>query len=68
MTQGNSVTAEELIRALETGEPPASDLSDARSDLELTVAFHLAERTQRAVSLPVTELDFSITDLWGRYA
>jgi predicted dehydrogenase len=63
-----TIAVAELVRALETGEPPASDLTDARADLELTVAFHVADKTGRVVSLPVTDLDYSITDLWGRYA
>jgi predicted dehydrogenase len=63
-----AVAVEELIRALETGQPPASDLHDARADLELSVAFHLADRSGQVVSLPVTELDYTINDSWGRHA
>ena len=63
-----TVAVEELVRALEGGPSPASDLADGRADLELAVAFHLADRDGGVVHLPVTELDYTIEDRWGRTA
>jgi hypothetical protein len=40
----------------------------ARSDLELSVAFHLADQTGGVVRLPITDVDHAIADPWGRYA
>jgi predicted dehydrogenase len=61
-----TVAVEELIRAIETGEKPASDLRDGRANLELAVAFHLSDRADAPVQLPVTDLDYVVEDPWGR--
>jgi len=53
---------------LETGQPPSSDESSARSDLELCVAFHVAEQTRGVVTLPIADVDYAIADPWGRYS
>lgn len=62
-----TVAVHELVRALETGQPPASDVCSARSDLELCVAFHLADRTGGVVTLPIADVNYAIADPWGRY-
>ena len=41
-----TVAVDELLRAMDTGEKPISDLRDSRADLELAVAWHLS--SQRA--------------------
>jgi hypothetical protein len=56
------------VRPLETGQPPGSDMNSARSDLELCVAFHLADQTRSVVTLPIDNVDYAIADPWGRYA
>jgi predicted dehydrogenase len=61
-----TVAVDELVRAIETGEKPASDLRDGRANLEIAVAFHLSHRARRPVELPVTALDFAVEDPWGR--
>jgi predicted dehydrogenase len=61
-----TVAVEELIRAIETGEKPASDLGDGRTNLELAVAFHLSDRANTPVRLPVTDIDYVVADPWGR--
>jgi predicted dehydrogenase len=63
---GMTVAVEELIRAIETGEKPASDLGDGRANLELAVAFHLSDRANTPVRLPVTDIDYVVADPWGR--
>jgi hypothetical protein len=63
-----TVAVEELVRALETGQPPSSDISSARSDLELCVAFHVADQTGGVVTLPIADVDYAIADPWGRYS
>jgi hypothetical protein len=55
-----------LVAAIEGGEPPASTAADARRDLEIAVAFHLAQRSGITVRLPVTETTYVIPDPWGR--
>jgi predicted dehydrogenase len=55
-----------LVAAIEGGEPPASTAADARRDLEIAVAFHLAQRSGTTVRLPVTEMAYVIPDPWGR--
>jgi predicted dehydrogenase len=65
-TSAMTVAVQELVRAIETGEKPASDLSDGRAAVELAVAFHLSNRTNAPVTLPVSDLDFEIEDPWGR--
>lgn len=61
------VTAvKEIVRALETGQAVSSTMADGRADLELAVAFHLSDRTRAVVELPVTDLDYTILDPWGR--
>lgn len=52
---GMYTAVEELIRAIETGERPASTLEDGRTALEITVALRLAGRRGEVVELPVTE-------------
>jgi predicted dehydrogenase len=61
-----TVAVEELIRAIETGEKAGSDIRDGRANLELAVAFHLSDKTNAPVQLPVTELDYAVEDPWGR--
>lgn len=61
-----TVAVDELLGAIEAGEKPASDLDDARADLELAVAFHLADRTGGRIDLPVRDVDYVIEDPWGR--
>jgi hypothetical protein len=63
-----TVAVQELIRAIETGEKPGSDLSDGRKNLEIAVAFHLSDKdkTNAPVRLPVTALDLVVDDPWGR--
>jgi predicted dehydrogenase len=61
-----TVAVDELVRAIETGEKPASDLRDSRADLELAVAWHESSRLRSPVQLPVTNLDYVIEDPWGR--
>jgi hypothetical protein len=61
-----TVAVQELIRAIETGAQPASDLRDGRANLEIAVAFHLSHRTNVPVTLPVTDLDLVVDDPWGR--
>jgi len=38
------------------------------ADLELSVAFRLADRTRGVVTLPIDNVDYAIADPWGRYA
>jgi predicted dehydrogenase len=61
-----TVAVDELIRAIETGAKPGSDLRDSRADLELAVAWHESSRQARPVQLPVATLDYVIEDPWGR--
>jgi predicted dehydrogenase len=61
-----TVAVQELIRAIETGEKPGSDLSDGRAALEIAVAFHLSDKTGARVELPVADLDLAVEDPWGR--
>jgi predicted dehydrogenase len=61
-----TVAVAELVRAIETGEKPASDLRDGRANLELAVAFHLSSRERRPIDLPVADLDLVVDDPWGR--
>jgi predicted dehydrogenase len=61
-----TVAVDELLRAMETGEKPGSDLRDSRADLELAVAWHLSSQRGAPVNLPVTELEYVIEDPWGR--
>jgi hypothetical protein len=63
-----TVAVEELVRGLETGQPPGSDVHSARSDLELCVAFHLANQTGGVVTLPIADVEYTIADQWGRYS
>lgn len=65
-TSPMTVAVAELIRAIETGEKPASDLRDGRTNLELAVAFHLSARERRPIELPVSDLDLVVDDPWGR--
>jgi predicted dehydrogenase len=57
---------EELARSIETGEKTASDLTDGRKNLEIAVAFHLSNRANVPVQLPITDLDYVVADPWGR--
>jgi predicted dehydrogenase len=61
-----TVAVDELVRAIETGEKPGSDLQDSRADLELAVAWHESSRQSAPIRLPVTDLDYVIEDPWGR--
>jgi predicted dehydrogenase len=65
-TSPMTVAVQELIRAIETGAPPGSDLRDGRANLEIAVAFHLSDRIDAPVRLPVTDLDLVVDDPWGR--
>src|SRR5215207_9376135 len=58
----------ELVRQIETGARPGSDLRDGRANLELAVAFHLSSREKRTIELPVPAeaLDLVVDDPWGR--
>ncbi len=62
-----TVAVDELIRAMETGAKPGSDLQDGRANLELAVAFHLSSQDNIRIDLPVaTEaLDLVVDDPWG---
>ena len=57
-----------VFMELETGQPPSSDESSARSDLELRVAFQVADQTRGVVTLPIADVDYAIADPWGRYS
>ena len=60
---------EELIECAETGSTPRSSAIDARADLEIAVAFHLAHQSGGRVTLPLTDpsaLSYTIEDPWGR--
>lgn len=61
-----TVAVEELARAIERGEKTASDLTDGRKNLEIAVAFHLSDRANAPVQLPIADLDYVIADPWGR--
>jgi predicted dehydrogenase len=65
-TSPMTVAVDELIRAIETGLKPASDLRDGRANLEIAVAFHLSGEERRPIDLPVTNLDLVVDDPWGR--
>jgi predicted dehydrogenase len=65
-TSPMTVAVDELVRAVETGEKPASDLRDGRANLELAVAFHLSSRERQPIDLPVADLDLVVDDPWGR--
>lgn len=60
------VAVAELVRAIATGEEPASTLRDGRANLEIAVAFHLSDQQRRPVDLPVDALDLAVADPWGR--
>ena len=57
---------EDLLHSAETGSAPRSGMDDARADLEIAVAFHLADRSGGRVAFPVTDLGYVIEDPWGR--
>ena len=61
-----TVAVEELIRTIETGQEAGSELLDGRANLEIAVAFHLSDRANAPVRLPVSDLDFAVNDPWGR--
>jgi predicted dehydrogenase len=61
-----TVAVEELIQAIETDGTTGSDLRDGRANLELAVAFHLSDKADAPVQLPVTDLDYMVEDPWGR--
>lgn len=65
-TSPMTVAVGELVRAVESGEKPASDLRDGRANLEIAVAFHLSHRERRPVELPLMDLDLAVEDPWGR--
>jgi predicted dehydrogenase len=60
------VVVAELVRAIETGEEPASTLRDGRANLEIAVAFHLSHQQRRPIDLPVDAPDLVVADPWGR--
>ena len=64
-TSPMTVAVDELVRAMETGAKPASDLRDGRANLEIAVACHLSSRERRPVELPVVDLDLIVDDPWG---
>ena len=57
---------EDLLHSAETGRPPLSSAVDARADLEIAVAFHLAHRTGARIRFPITDTAYVIEDPWGR--
>jgi predicted dehydrogenase len=60
---------EDLLDSAETGRPPLSTATDARANLEIAVAFHLAHQSGTRVSLPLTNPAagaYTIEDPWGR--
>ena len=58
---------ENLLDSLESGAPILSTPRHARTALEIGVAFHLSHHRGGArIPFPVTELDFTIEDPWGR--
>jgi predicted dehydrogenase len=67
-TSPMTVAVDELVRQIETGAKPGSDLRDGRANLELAVAFHLTSREKRPIALPVPAeaLDLVVDDPWGR--
>ncbi|MGH2617891.1 MAG: Gfo/Idh/MocA family protein [Thermomicrobiales bacterium] len=65
-TSPMTVAVDELVRAIETGVKPGSDLRDGRANLELAVAFHISSKKRWPVDLPVAELDLVVEDPWGR--
>ncbi|MFN8591075.1 MAG: Gfo/Idh/MocA family oxidoreductase [Thermomicrobiales bacterium] len=65
-TSPMTVAVGELLRAVETGEKPASDLRDGRANLEIAVACHLSDRARQSIDLPVHDLDLAVDDPWGR--
>lgn len=67
-TSPMTVAVDELVRAIESGEKPGSDLRDGRANLEIAVAFHLSHRERRPIDLPVSASDFdlAVEDPWGR--
>jgi predicted dehydrogenase len=58
----------EAWKSGKAGRTPLSSPTDARADLEIAVAFHLADRSGGRVEFPVTESDYVIQDPWGRNA
>jgi predicted dehydrogenase len=67
-TSPMTVAVDELVRAIETGAKPGSDLRDGRANLELAVAFHLSSKEKRPIALPIMTqaLDLVVDDPWGR--
>jgi len=65
-TSPMTVAVAELVRAIETGSKPGSDLRDGRANLEIAVAFHLSSRARHVIDLPVADLDLIVDDPWGR--
>ncbi|HEU5318466.1 MAG TPA: Gfo/Idh/MocA family oxidoreductase [Chloroflexota bacterium] len=58
---------ENLLDAIETAAPILSSPTDARTDLEIAVAFHLSHQQNGArIPFPVTQLDYTVEDPWGR--
>ena len=57
---GMYTAVEELIRATETGEDPASNLEDGRMVLEMIVALHLSGQQGAVVRLPVTDTSYVV--------
>ena len=58
---------ENLLDAVEHGAPILSTPRHARTALEIGVAFHLShQRAGARIPFPVTDLDYTIQDPWGR--
>lgn len=55
---GMYTAVEELIRAIETGEEPASNLEDGRTALEVTVALLMSGERGEVVRLAITDTSF----------
>jgi len=60
---GMSTALKELLRAIETGEEPASTLRHGRDALEIMVALLKSGRSRQLVQLPVDDPDF-LVDSW----
>ncbi len=43
-------------------------IDNAVGNSVVCVAFHLADQSQGVVTLPIANLNYAITDPWGRYS
>jgi predicted dehydrogenase len=55
---GMYTAVDELVRAMETGQRPASNLRDGRTVLELSIALLMSGKRGEVVKLPVTDTSF----------